>query len=151
MGVEHDIAAWRLACERGVPFAFRGLGLSMWPSLRPGDEALFAPLDAPPAPRAVLLYRAGDQLVAHRFLGVLPDGRLRLRGDAMAADDPPVEPAAVLGHLIGLRRGGRTLPPPRIAPLLRGVTRRMVRVVRALTPPGVAGSVGPTGDGRCRR
>src|SRR5438105_4969722 len=60
VSVDHEIAAWRLAAARGLPFAFRGLGWSMWPILRPGDEAFFAPLAATPRAGDVLLYRSGE-------------------------------------------------------------------------------------------
>jgi hypothetical protein len=112
MTVEQQIAAWRLACAQGQParFPFAGHGASMWPTLRAGDEALFAPLAAPPADGEILLYRLRDGLVAHRFRGALPDGRLRLRGDGLMHDDPPVEPEAVLGRLVAVRRGGRERP-----------------------------------------
>jgi signal peptidase len=109
VSVDQEIAAWRLACERGVPFGFRGLGTSMWPALRPGDEALFEPIAQAPRVGDVLLFRAGDRLIAHRLLAVAADGMLRLRGDFVGAEDPPVAPSAVLGRLMGVRRGGRVL------------------------------------------
>jgi hypothetical protein len=133
MALPHDIAAWRLATEHGLPFPFRGHGWSMWPTLRPGDEALFAPLAAPPAPGDVLLYATDAALVAHRLVGSLPDGRLVLRGDAMGRADPPVEPAAVLGRLVAVRRGGRSRPPSRLWRLF-ALARPALRVVHALTP-----------------
>ena len=151
MSVDHEIAAWRVACARGVPFAFRGLGWSMWPTLRPGDEALFAPLAQAPRRGDVLLYRAGDRLVAHRFLGAHADGQLSLRGDFLATDDPPVPSEAVLGRLLTVRRGGRELRADRgvlavlahVMPRLHAraptVTRALavaVRVAARLTPRG---------------
>jgi hypothetical protein len=152
--VDHEIAAWRLACERGLPFSFRGLGRSMLPALRPGDEALFAPLRAAPRPGEVLLYRAGDRLVAHRLIATHADGQLRLRGDFLPADDPPVPRAAVLGHLVAVRRNGRELRAdagwlawyaaaiPRLsrrAPLALGVLQLCARVAARLTVPGREG------------
>jgi hypothetical protein len=153
VSVDHEIAAWQVACARGVPFAFRGLGTSMWPALRAGDEALFAPLAHAPRPGDVLLYRAGERLVAHRFLGLRPDGALRLRGDFLVQDDPPVPRAAVLGCLVGVRRDGRALRvddgvlgvfarvlprlhagAPRTATALQHGARLAVRVVARLTP-----------------
>ena len=109
LSVDHEIAAWQLAFSRGVPFAFRGVGVSMLPTLRPGDEAMFAPLVSVPCVGDVLLYRAGDALVAHRLLAHAQDGRLRLRGDYMAADDPLVCADAILGKLVTVRRRGRVL------------------------------------------
>jgi hypothetical protein len=135
--LDHEIAAWRLACEHRVPFAFRGLGRSMLPALRPGDEALFEPLAGPPRAGDVLLYRAGDRLVAHRFVALSDDGdgHLRLRGDLLAAEDPPVPRAAVLGRLVAVRRGGRTLPADRgrlaaYGRILPALDRRAPRAAR---------------------
>jgi hypothetical protein len=152
VSVDQEIAAWRIACERGVPFGFRGLGTSMWPALRPGDEALFAPIAHERGPRVgdVLLFRAGDRLVAHRLLGTLADGQLRLRGDFVGTEDPPVPAGAVLGRLMGVRRGGRVLDAehgrlavyavivprldsraPRVLAAIRLVARAAVRLTRA--------------------
>jgi len=162
VSVSHEIAAWQLACANRVPFCFRGLGSSMLPALRPGDEALFEPLaDLPPRRGDVLLYRAGDRLVAHRLLAADADGHLRLRGDALAADDPPVPAAAVLGRLVAIRRGRRELRADR-APLawyaavlpelarltrhaphtdrvLRRALRLCMRVAARLTPHALGG------------
>jgi hypothetical protein len=108
LGIEHDLAAWRLAHEHGLPFAFRGDGASMWPTLRAGDEALFVPFDGEPQRGEVLLYRAGDRLLAHRLVGTT-GAHLRLRGDAMPDEDPPVSRSAVLGRLTAIRRQGREI------------------------------------------
>ena len=138
MTVEQQIAAWRLACAHGKHerFAFRGAGASMWPTLRAGDEALFAPLAAPPEPHEVLLYQLRGGLVAHRFRGLLPDGRLRLRGDGMLRDDPPVEPDAVLGKLVAVRRGGRerAFAPAPLTPVYVALLP-LFRLVRRLPRP----------------
>jgi hypothetical protein len=138
MTVEQQIAAWRLACAQGsgARFPFRGAGASMWPTLRAGDEALFAPLAAPPAPGEILLYRMHDGLVAHRFRGALPDGRLRLRGDALMQDDPPVEPDAVIGRLVAVRRRGRERPiaPAALTPVYVALLP-VLRLVRRLARP----------------
>lgn len=113
MSADHEIAAWRIACAAGLPFHFRGLGRSMLPALLPGDEALFAPFEGAPQRGDVLLYRAGDRLVAHRLHALEANGLLRLRGDLLASDDPPVPAGAILGRLVAVRRGGRELPTDR--------------------------------------
>jgi hypothetical protein len=107
VSADHEIAAWRIACAAGLPFHFRGLGRSMLPALLPGDEALFAPFEGAPRRGDVLLYRAGDRLVAHRLHAFEAGGRLRLRGDLLSSDDPLVPADAILGRLVAIRRGGR--------------------------------------------
>ncbi len=158
MSVEQQIVAWQLAYANGLPFVFRGLGRSMLPALHPDDEALFAPLDAPPRPGEILLFRAGDRLVAHRLLAVAADGRLCLRGDFMAADDPMLPADDVLGRLIAVRRHGRELRAdrgrlalyaalwprlhrraPLAARMLRLAARVANRLAARLTPPGTQG------------
>jgi len=109
VSADHEIAAWRIACAAGLPFHFRGLGRSMLPALLPGDEALFAPFEGAPQRGDVLLYRAGDRLVAHRLHGIEAGSRLRLRGDLLASDDPLVPAEAILGRLVAVRRRGREL------------------------------------------
>jgi hypothetical protein len=152
VSIEAQIAAWRIAAARGLPFAFHGQGLSMWPTLRPGDEALFAPLAGTPRLGEILLCAAGDRLVAHRL--VAHDGaRLILRGDARAEADPPVGREAVLGRLVGVRRLGRELSPDAatlralavLVPLLHDRAPRLLKLV-ALTLHRTAASV--SGDGK---
>jgi hypothetical protein len=126
----------------------------MLPALRPADEALFAPLEGAPRRGEVLLYRAGVRLIAHRFLDTAADGRLRLRGDCLPADDPPVPAEAVLGRLVAVRRDGRELRADRgplawyarilpelhtHAPGTARALRLLVRVAARLTPPGRRG------------
>jgi hypothetical protein len=82
--------------------------------------------------------------VAHRLLARDPaSGRLRLRGDAMPHDDPPVEPDAVLGALVAVQRGSRRLDaratPFRLAELAfprspRWARRLLSRIAARLTP-----------------
>jgi ribosomal protein S18 acetylase RimI-like enzyme len=111
MDVEHAALAFRLASERGLRFRFEAAGRSMWPLLRPGDVALFEPLGRPARPGDVLLYRAGDRLIAHRVIGRTPDGRLRLHGDFTLGEDEPVEPACVLGRLVRVEKRARSGRP----------------------------------------
>ena len=112
--LDFALAAWAEASAQGLPFAFRGVGHSMWPVLRPADITWFTPLAGGASPRRgeIILYRGPTTLVAHRLLGEHPDGTLRLRGDFCGEDDPPVPRAALLGRLARVERshGGFASP-----------------------------------------
>jgi signal peptidase I len=101
-------AAFRLAAEHGL-LRFAAWGRSMWPLLRPGDTAIAEPLDGAPREGDVLVFRMGDRFVAHRFIGRLPDGRLRLHGDFTLDEDPPLPPDAALGRVVAIERNGRRI------------------------------------------
>jgi hypothetical protein len=133
VSIEHELAAWRLATSQGLLFPFRGQGLSMWPTLRPGDDALFRPISALPPTGTIVLASTPAGLVAHRLVHRRADGTVVLRGDALPGPDPPLAAGAVLGELTGVRRRGLTRPVPRhpyrlyhaLAPVL-GVVRRIL-------------------------
>ena len=127
-------AAFRLAAEHGLRFAARGR--SMWPLLRPGDFTIAEPLTGAPRQGDVLVYRAGTQLVAHRFIGTFSDGRLRLHGDFVLDEDPPLPPADVLGRVVAIERDGRRIPldsglPRLLAFALPSLRRRAPRFLRS--------------------
>jgi hypothetical protein len=76
----------------------------MGPTIRVGDVLLVDP-ETVPVPGSVVTYRDADRgLITHRLRAVEEDGMLHLRGDANAADDPPVPASAVAGS-------GRVLVP----------------------------------------
>ncbi len=87
------------ATSRRVPV----VGRSMLPVLPPGVSVDVRPLAASPEPGAILVYRAGDRIVIHRLIRVSRDGdrvRYLTRGDASLNDDPPIDPACVLGEAV---------------------------------------------------
>lgn len=86
-------------------------GRSMAGTFAAGDLLRVAPLDGPPRPGEIIVFRdAAGARVVHRVAARLDDGRLRTRGDAHAAeDDAPVPLARVEGRVVGVVRP----PPPR--------------------------------------
>lgn len=93
-----------------MPLRFSAIGRSMWPLVRPGDVARFEPTGGvPPHPGEIVLYHADGKLVAHRVIGRLGDGRLRLRGDFTLAEDAPRAPTEIVGRLVALERSGRAV------------------------------------------
>jgi hypothetical protein len=99
------------AAARTAPLLFRDLlrrfgsarlrvfGLSMWPTVRPGDllhVQAVSPDDL--APGDVILFVRHGALFAHRLVGRA--GRLlRTRGDAHWRCDPLLRPSQVLGRV----------------------------------------------------
>lgn len=91
----------------------RGAGGSMRPLIEPGDWLHVAFGDAPRRLGEILVYPAGDVLVAHRLVGrVRSQGRSLLvtKGDALPACDPPLAPGDVLGVVRVRRRAGGGRP-----------------------------------------
>jgi hypothetical protein len=85
----------------------RATGASMLPALVPGDELEFDACDlADLVPGDVALFRRGERLLAHRVLRIDGDV-LTAQGDALAAPDPVVPAADVLGKLVAIGRAGQ--------------------------------------------
>ncbi|MEA3397169.1 MAG: S24/S26 family peptidase, partial [Chloroflexota bacterium] len=93
------------------PLRLRVRGLSMTPTLRPGDEVLTEPVEAAALhPGDWIVVQANGGPFIHRFLGCTPEGQLLTKGDAHRAPDPPWPPEALLGRAVALSRAGETLP-----------------------------------------
>jgi hypothetical protein len=102
-------------------------GLSMAPSLLPGDRLLVRRLTTAPRPGAIVVARRGDALVTHRVLRV-DDARIITRGDGCLRADPPLPLAALAGEVVEVERAGRRSAVP--AP--PGLPRRALSVARGL-------------------
>jgi phage repressor protein C with HTH and peptisase S24 domain len=102
---------------------FRAEGRSMEPAIREGDVLTVAPLAGEVRRGDVLLYQAGQRLLAHRVVGRVrgADGLLRVRGDAPGWEEEHVPLADVLGRIEGIERDGRPVSPP--GPLARRAAR----------------------------
>lgn len=60
-------------------------------------------------PGDIVLYARENRFFIHRVIGksdVAGRRRLTMRGDAMAAADPPVDAEELLGKVVSIRRGG---------------------------------------------
>lgn len=94
----------------------RAQGTSMLPSIRPGDVLVIEASRIFNIPLgAIVLWRRGEQLVAHRVVGQIEQapGRLQLvtRGDRQQYPDKPVGEEEVLGRVTMIQRGARTIVP----------------------------------------
>lgn len=111
--------------RKGHAQVFRGVGFSMFPNLLPRlpYEAVPAPLASLEPGDVVLLSEGASRFVAHRLLGVGPEG-LITKGDACTGPDPPHATEAYLGRLTALRLGPLRLPLSPMAPLLTALFGR---------------------------
>ncbi len=88
----------------------RVTGASMLPAVWPGDVITVQRRSWPDLrPGQIVLFRRDDRLVAHRVLS-MSDGRLITKGDSLVAVDPPVEESEIIGQVVWISRGGRTVP-----------------------------------------
>lgn len=113
-------------------------GGSMWPALRPGDEAGFTGVTDSLREGQVVVARLPSAIVAHRVVSAEGDS-VTLKGDNCRAADPSVTRDAILGVVSHVRRGGRILAaaewdcgPTRLGALRLSLRRRTARVWRAL-------------------
>lgn len=98
-------------------------GLSMLPSLWPGDEVEIVRCSPSDMKRGdvVLGIRDGNFLL-HRLLSFSRNGEVVTRGDAMPRPDAAVPADAILGTVVRVSRGGRSVAVlRRPAPLQRAV------------------------------
>lgn len=86
-------------------------GGSMRPFLPDGTAVMIRPLRGghPPRVGEIILVPRGDDVALHRVIRVEGD-RVVTRGDACAAEDPPILLAAIQGRAIHVIRRGRSLP-----------------------------------------
>ena len=120
------------ALDDGLRVRFRARGRSMQPNVLDGDTVVVAPISAGQPERGdIALTRGASGFVLHRVVGWDPaNGAIVTRGDAGQQNDAPA--AKVLGKLIAIERGGRTISTT--APgtgLLHSLRTQVHRAVRA--------------------
>ncbi len=132
-----DKQAWlpllREALAREGRFRWRLRGDSMAPTLPPDCEIEIAPL--PPAVRLgeLVVFAAGDMLVAHRLVRRVR-GRWITQGDGQRTPDPPLDQAQALGIVTAAYQGSRRCwphPLSRLRALLWIARHHLLRVWRA--------------------
>jgi hypothetical protein len=119
--------------REGQAVRFRAAGLSMEPSIRDGDAITVVPVSPDAVRRGdVLLYRAGERLLAHRVIGPVEgvEGFLRVRADAPGWEEERVPASDVFGRVEAVERGGRPVAwrgplARRVAALARRIRRRL--------------------------
>jgi hypothetical protein len=105
--------SFRTTVPDGIRVRFRASGHSMYPSIRDGELITVGVVAAHAIVRGdVLLCRHGERLLAHRIVSIdsaLGEPVLRLRGDAKRDCDAPVAASDVIGLVLSVERGGRTI------------------------------------------
>jgi hypothetical protein len=107
-----DAAKRELAAEAIRQFGevrLRVTGTSMLPAVWPGDVITVRRQSGAELPlgQIVLCYR-NQAFSAHRLIGKCDDG-LITRGDSLGYNDPPFREVEVLGAVISILRGGRSV------------------------------------------
>jgi hypothetical protein len=128
------------ALAEGYAISLPAAGGSMRPLLRSGDLLQVAPLGGIPLrPGDIAVVSRGDSFLAHRVAEIDPaHGLVRMKGDDCEVEDAPVRADAVLGRVVGFRRGsvelrldaplGRALDTAsRFYGPLRARARRLIR------------------------
>jgi signal peptidase len=116
LGFSHfgDLSAELLSLGFGV--RFRAPGTSMHPTIRHGDLITVEPVAASNLKRGdIILYRLQNGFIAHRLVNIEERNccglNFFLRGDASTTCDSPVKPQQVLGKVVWVERGHRTVDP----------------------------------------
>ena len=100
--------------RQGYSVRFQAPGNSMMPTVSDGERITVRPVSPSDIkPGDIILYRYPGSIFAHRVVRIEKRNggapRFILRGDASGAPDEPVEPAQVLGKVVSVERGGRSI------------------------------------------
>lgn len=121
---EHKQILAAQVLRSGTPLRLVARGLSMLPTLWPGDRLTLEgqALDRVREGDVVLFVRDGRFFI-HRVLRTSDAGGnvCLTRGDAMPDADAAVRPEELLGRVVSVRRYGRKFPVPACSPIARGV------------------------------
>ena len=124
--------------RRGAYVRFRAIGASMQPTIEDGELITVAPVEPESVKRGdILLYQNERGVFAHRVVGVVKgtftinggdSPPYLLRGDASVSCDAPVRLEQVIGRVVAVQRGGRSLAlDSRLANLLRLARLRIAK------------------------
>ena len=100
----------------GLGVRFRAPGTSMHPTIRHGDVITVEPVVPSKLNKGdIVLYRHNSGFIAHRVLNIKETDRCGLtfilRGDASTSCDAPVKTEQILGKVVCLERGHRSIDP----------------------------------------
>ena len=101
------LSLWRQSAgEHSLPIS----GSSMLPVIESGDSVLIESGAAGLLPGHLVVFRQGDGLVGHRLLSkVSGKGLLLTKGDNALRTDPLVAEDEIIGRVIAVQRGDKTL------------------------------------------
>jgi signal peptidase I len=103
----------------GGKLRLRALGLSMLPSLWPGDILIIHSKTYEQVSRGdIVLYARGREFFVHRIIGKSSDSQyLITQGDGLPKPDPPVSRQDLLGRVSAIERCGLLREPNRANPI----------------------------------
>lgn len=131
----------RAQARPGQTFKLRVISDSMSPLLRVDDVVVAQAIEAAAVQHGdVLVFQRGVEVITHRLIARQAD-RLYLKGDNRRAADEPIESQALVGRVIAIERGGRSidLQQPRWVRLNRSVGRLSGWQARMTTASRLAG------------
>ena len=101
--------------RRGDSISIRVRGMSMLPTIWPGDLVTIAPCTPDPlVPGEIVLHQNSDRVFIHRLVAESCTTNFDLlitRGDSMPNPDPAIPKSQVLGRVVSICRNGRTIIP----------------------------------------
>lgn len=107
-----QMARWRQKMSRGENIKVKILDKGMMPTIRIGDIAEVAGIQAMNLKtQQIIFYRQGDTFLARRIIEVSykGGGEFTVKGDALDKNEPPVNAAQVIGKVLQLERDGEKL------------------------------------------
>ena len=118
--------------KSGQSVRFQAPGRSMTPTIREDETITIDPVSATSVRKwDIILYNNETGVIAHRVVRIekedafLPPHSFILRGDASITDDKPVAPEQVLGKVVSVERGGRSVALCG----MKAKTKRMTRLL----------------------
>jgi len=118
--------------KSGQSVRFQAPGRSMTPTIREDETITINPVSASSVRKGdIILYNNKTGVIAHRVVRIeksdasLEPNLFILRGDASITYDKPVTPGQVLGKVVSVERGGRSIA-------LCGIKAKTKRAVRLI-------------------
>ncbi|WP_309088692.1 hypothetical protein [Domibacillus sp.] len=113
-GNEHAVYAVKKSIQKNGWIDLPAEGTSMFPLIQRGNVCRFVVCGTSELEKGdVVLFQAADhRLVAHRFLGVKKNSRYiryLFKGDTNLGADTPVTDDHIIGRLLFIRKGNRTM------------------------------------------
>jgi signal peptidase len=128
--------------KSGQSVRFQAPGRSMTPTIREDETITIDPVSASTVRKGdIILYSNGTGVIAHRIVRIekndasLAPNLFILRGDASITDDKPVTPGQVLGKVVSVERGGRSIALCGIKAKTKRMTRLLASRLKRLLKP----------------